>query len=99
MLRAELQDARALPTEDRRRHPWQKSRRRCNPLFPEGNNTPGYLPLYEKSSTNERNKNADANHLELSLLCEVVKEDHPEGAGTENQPYLKKQPSARIVGQ
>jgi hypothetical protein len=51
-----------------------------------------------ESSTRERNKKADANHPELSLHCEVVKEGRPEGAGTENQPYLKRQPSARIVG-
>jgi hypothetical protein len=51
-----------------------------------------------ESGTKERNKMADANHPELSLHCEVVKEGHPEGAGTENQPYLKRQPSACIIG-
>jgi hypothetical protein len=47
-----------------------------------------FMGSQAESGTKEKNKWEDADHLELSLLCEVVKEDHPEGAGTGSQPYL-----------
>jgi hypothetical protein len=47
-----------------------------------------FMESQAESGTKEKNKWTDADHLELSLLCEVVKEDHPEGAGTGSQPYL-----------
>ncbi len=56
-----------------------------------------FMESKAQSSARER-QGADANHLELSSLCEGWKGGRPEGARTESQPYLKRQPSVRSVG-
>lgn len=55
-------------------------------IFP---NTFHFRESKTESSAKKMDKMAETNHLEPSLICEVVKEGRPEGAGTESQPYLK----------